>query len=238
MFAPFNEIGTFSQNGTYFNNPDSFRTFEELISERGEDVFPNQIEPDINYNVFFEKIRNKLFKVNQNLDVNVHEFKDIKEFKEIINNLKKEICESYIALTKSENNMKNATEKYTSFCENIKSSVESIVQCGVNDESDKELINSLEKKIEIYYEKLNIPLLTEKYETDYTNFEKIKYKISSISGTVIPQTTCQICLENQVEYFIDPCGHTICKNCKLRCENSTSCHYCRTTKKCYKRLYL
>ena len=161
-----------------------------------------------------------------------------KEFKDKFNNLKKEVCDAYIALTRSENQLKSATDKYTSFCENIQKSVQSIITIGLNEDYDKELIKSLEKKIDLYYDNLNIPVLTEKYQIDYTNFEKIKFKISMISGTIITPTTCQICLENQVEYFIDPCGHTICKECKITCESSSSCHYCRTTKKCYKRLYL
>jgi len=235
MFAPFNEIGSFTENGTYIDN---YRTFEELITERGENLFPNEIDSGVDYIVFFEKIKNKLFKINHSLDVNVNDFDDIKQFKDLFNNLKKEICDAYIALTKSETKLKISTDKYISFCENIKNSIESIVSCGLNDDSDKELINSLEKKINLYYDNLNIPELTVQYQSDYTIFEKIKYKISMISGTVISPTTCQICLENQVEYFIDPCGHTICKECKITCESSPSCHYCRTLKKCYKRLYI
>ena len=77
-----------------------------------------------------------------------------------------------------------------------------------------------------------------KYEEAYTEFEKTKIKISIISGTILPPTICQICLEHQVEYFLDPCGHTICKHCKVICENKPDCHYCRTKKKGYKRLYL
>ena len=59
-----------------------------------------------------------------------------------------------------------------------------------------------------------------------------------ISGTIIPTITCQVCLENQIEYFVDPCGHTICKVCKVECEKLKNCHYCRTPRNGYKRLYL
>ena len=38
-------------------------------------------------------------------------------------------------------------------------SIESIIQCDIIDDTDKQLIESLEKKIDLYYDKLNIPLL-------------------------------------------------------------------------------
>ena len=57
--------------------------------------------------------------------------------------------------------------------------------------------------------------------------------LSSISNSTI----CQICLENQIEYFIDPCGHTICKKCAEKTLNTPNCHYCRTKKNELKKLF-
>ena len=64
--------------------------------------------------------------------------------------------------------------------------------------------------------------------------------------------TCPICLTNPVDHFMDPCGHTICKDCLLntfkRNGNSTDiyaigrgddfhCSFCREKVKSVRSLY-
>ena len=95
----------------------------------------------------------------------------------------------------------------------------------------------LKDKIDSYYQKLEIDTLIENYEESMKQFKIAKYKLSSIFGNVAPTAMCQICLDNQVEYFLDPCGHTLCGSCKVSCESKTHCHYCRTKRNNFKKLY-
>ena len=54
FFAPFSETNDYYlENNNQFNH---FRTFEELITERG-----TEIEINVNYDSLFENIKNKLF---------------------------------------------------------------------------------------------------------------------------------------------------------------------------------
>ena len=232
-YAPFNENNEINFNNNYNNIINFERTFENLISERGEDLNINTI----NYNTLFERIKTKLLKLN-NLECDLNQFPEIIDFKNEINLLKKNACDTYIELVKSENLLNESKEKYTLFCENIKLSISSIESCGLNKDSDNLLKEILENKIEEYYTNLNLDSLNANYNEMYINFEKVKSKINMITGNIIPTTICSICLENQIEFFIDPCGHTLCKICKDKCEISTNCHICRLTKRGYKRLYL
>jgi hypothetical protein len=228
-FAPFNENNNFSYNN---------RTFEELICERGEMFQTIETENNglVDYSLIFNKIKTNLFNLN-NLPDNLPDCEFIKKYREEIMTLKREVCNIYLDYMKAENLLTESREKYTIFCENIKRCIESISQTPC--ESDNQLKKILEKKIEIYYTDLKLDTLMLDFNKKSEIFEKTKYQVSQLTGTFLPTTICQICLENQVEYFIDPCGHTICKNCKSTCENKdVKCHYCRTVRSSYRRLYL
>jgi hypothetical protein len=217
------------------------RTFEELISERGDLNINLSIDQNIrvDYNTLFEKIKIKLFQINTIPDMNIMDCPIINKYREDFLKLKLNVCDVYLDFVKSERELNDAKEKYTTFCESIKNCVHFIHNTGTTDENDIIIKEMLEKKIKDYYEKLNLNFLIQNFDEKNLEFEKTKYKISTITSTILPITTCQICLENQVEYFVDPCGHTICKTCKTTCENkSTCCHYCRTKKNGYKRLYI
>lgn len=45
---------------------------------------------------------------------------------------------------------------------------------------------------------------------------------------------CPICLTNEIDAFIDPCGHTLCTKCSSKI---TYCHMCRTKVKVAKSIY-
>lgn len=238
IYSPFNEE-TFSNIVSIENTLNLNRTFEELISERGDlQVHYSEEIGTVDYNVLFEKIKSKLYKINTLPEIDISEYSDVKQFKENFLEIKKNACTIYIKFMKAESELTKAKEKYNTFCENLKKCINSIEICEVTQSSDEILKSLLESKIDEYYTNLKIEELQEKFTHCYTDFEKTKYKINTLTGSIIPSTTCQICLEHQVDYFIDPCGHTICKHCKLQCENNDKCHYCRSVKYGYKRLYL
>ena len=43
------------------------------------------------------------------------------------------------------------------------------------------------------------------------------------------QFTCFICLERNIELFIDPCGHVVCEYCWSQTRDKRKCPGCRTT---------
>jgi hypothetical protein len=220
------------------------RTFEEMVSERFEihenDLHRNNLRGG--YISLFDKIISQLNKTeinNFNNNETLFNCETVKNFKESISSFKKESCDIYFEFMKADNELKIAKEKYEKFCDSIRCCVDSLITSGSLDQSDEIIKNLFENKIVDYYSTLNMENLISNFKIKHEELEKLKYKISLIIGSFLPTTICQICLENQVDYFIDPCGHTICKACKLVCENkSNCCHYCRTPRNNYKRLYL
>jgi len=240
LFAPFGDDAANEATFNFNINVNNFeRTFESLITERGNEITQTFNQNYVNYNTLFENIKNKLFFLNYDITIDINEYPDIKKWNEEFLELKKSVCDNYINFMKAETLFNNAKEKYNMFCENIKKCINSIDICGLNNESDTLLKEIIENKIEEYFINLNLEQLKKEYTQTQLIFEKTKHKINTITGVIIPTTICQICLEHQVEFFIDPCGHALCKNCKDKCEKvSSTCHYCRTKKNGYKRLYL
>lgn len=229
-FAPFSEN---SNNFEIFS-----RTFEELVSERGEQSNINNIKTDY-YSQLFEKINSKIRNIEPDVHINVVDCDIVKDHIDKINELKKNVCNVYLEYIDVDTRLNEAKTKYLHFSDTIKDCIQCIIQNDIVDESDETIKTLLENKVDELYNRLKIEDLLEEYTKKYEEFEKTKYKISIMTGVILPTTTCQICMENQVDYFIDPCGHTICRICKAACENkSDKCHYCRTTRKMYKRIYL
>jgi len=45
--------------------------------------------------------------------------------------------------------------------------------------------------------------------------------------------TCPICITNEVDIYLDPCGHTLCR----QCNRGTHCHMCRTKIRSVRSMY-
>jgi hypothetical protein len=104
-------------------------------------------------------------------------------------------------------------------------------------EKDIQLRDLLNERTEWYYKELEMDALVEEEIELVSEFDFLKQTLADLSGLSGP-TLCSICMENQVSWFIDPCGHTLCKECKIKTEKMSQCHYCREQKMKYGRLYL
>jgi len=75
--------------------------------------------------------------------------------------------------------------------------------------------------------------------------DKLEALIMSLSKTYsILRTSplvhiCPICMTNDVDIFLEPCGHTICNECISNkfCNSSKFCYMCRTSVRGIRRLY-
>lgn len=69
--------------------------------------------------------------------------------------------------------------------------------------------------------------------------DKLEAIIRSLGKTynVIKNTpmhhTCPVCITHEVDVYLEPCGHTICK----QCNRNTHCHMCRTKIRSSKNIY-
>jgi len=145
------------------------------------------------------------------------------DFFNLLKNIKKEVVFLYNKKIEQELLLSERKKSYTSFCNNITESLKII-----NDdfkETDENFKKVLSDKIDEYYNTLDFDVLTENLENTINEFEYAKRIIASICN-VSPQT-CTVCMDNQVTDYYNPCGHTICGDCKGKYSLKT-CHYCRS----------
>lgn len=221
------------------------RNFDEMVSER--------IDTHGFYTNVFETIKNKLYTISDT-EPNLSEVKKIEyehkyqfgHFNNLTDILKKTIVEFYQNKIKIEQEFETNKIKYENFSKNILQTIIAINDVnGVNNvnnvngtlsEQDTHFKDILIERINWYYTELNLENL--KNQCDELNNEFIYIKsfmlqLSSMTNNII----CQICQENQITHFIDPCGHTICGICKDRSDRMIHCHFCRAKTNSYKKLF-
>ena len=231
-YAPFSENE--STNFQRFN-----RNFEMMVTERGEECLENNTST---FSDIFEKIREKIFILGDcdfdlsDLDKSKYSDKyNITETNNIINILKKNIVLLYNKKIELEIEIENRTKVYNEFLMNIKTL---LLNINSIQHPDSEQLNTLlSNRIEWYYSYLNLDkLILEQFDI-VAEYSYLKSTINNFN-TITISTICSICMEKQVSWFIDPCGHTICDDCKNKSEQLANCHYCRNKKFKYNKLYL
>jgi len=153
-----------------------------------------------------------------------------------ITTFKNEIIKLYEIRSKLENEYTLTKNKLNIFTDQIQSLIKSVddinLKTNNNDDSFKnDLLNKLnEYKFIINIESIQLELQKVTAELYYLH--------SSISSYLSIQhpCICTICLESKIEYFIDPCGHTLCTNCKNKMNDT--CYYCRSKINIIRKLYL
>ena len=229
---------------------------DRLISERAMEEYnfhysiDSQNNETVLYNGIFSLIRNKLFiindsenEINPNIDPNIdpvllEEIKNKYSFNNSSSTLtefKRKVVLLHNKKIETEIIFSNNKKEYTKFTDNILSLVNTIKEFDTS--GDEVLIQLLTDKIQWYYSELKLESLKETINSLEKEYKIIKGLLSEFAG-FLPATACQICLENQINYFTDPCGHTICTECMEKSKGVRKCHFCRGSITSFKRLYL
>jgi hypothetical protein len=205
------------------------QSFEQLICER------ENLENYETSNSIFKCIKEKLFAINEiNPQIEKKDELDEKyQSKTIIktiDTLKKSIAELYTEKLKVDAQIDKYMEKYKNFLKSINEVIKKMELIEENTSEDDQFRASVIDRVEWYYRKLGIEDLLKQQKSVGNEFNYLKGLISELSGISNP-VLCQICFVNQVSFFVNPCGHTLCESCKNKCQNITSltnCHYCRS----------
>jgi hypothetical protein len=230
-YSPYNDYNILDNRIT--------RNLQELISERGGEQKA--------YDNVFKKIREKLFVISEGDDIDLTETDklaftkkyNLTQSQTTINDLKQKIAELYLKKTEHEIVVEERRKLFETFCVNISNSLQSIdgITQGELTAQDQQLRDVLEERIDWYYSKLELDKLIDQEYHLKSEFHFVKKTLQELSA-IHPSVLCSICMENQIDWFIDPCGHTLCETCKTRTQNKLLCHYCRTPRIKFNRLYL
>jgi hypothetical protein len=220
------------------------RNYEVLIAERNQELSENtELITNNLYNKIFNEIKNKLLIISDDNTETISESikKDFLEshnlmgIQEVINKLKKVIVEIHNKKIELDITRNEACLKFKKFSDLVIATVNIIKESSEPD--DKKLSELLMDKIGRYFLLLDLENLNNSVNSVNKEYLSIKQLFLELSG-MIPATVCQICLENQINFFMDPCGHTICTYCKEKRPGLQKCHFCRSNISTFKRLYL
>jgi hypothetical protein len=225
-------------------NTDLNRDFDAYIMERESFLSVNNNNTNL-YNRIFTTIRNKIFILNEEETVQldpdlVQEFNhkySMEYSTSFINDFKAKIVLLYNRKLEFNITFEENKRLYSQFTDNIMNLTKNISETNNNSAEDEQLIELLTMKIEWYYNKLNLDSLKKEIDSINQEYEFVKGLLAEFAG-FIPATVCQICLERQIGYFIDECGHTLCSECMDKSKGIRKCHFCRKTINSFKRLYL
>ena len=244
--ANLNEYTPFNQRVgdtlfVYLEDSRSTRNFEEFITERGDLTFGRTVGQ---FEDVFSSLKNNLFQLSETENIeftetdrkNLNSKYCLDQVTNIIDILKSNIINLNNKKIKIDKLYYVNKKQYEKFSDSIFESVSMIDQMNNFSEKNNILKELLIDQISQCYNELKLDSLKDEsieITKEYIYMKKYLIELSSISNSTI----CQICLENQIEYFIDPCGHTICKKCAEKTLNTPNCHYCRTKKKELKKLF-
>ena len=84
--------------------------------------------------------------------------------------------------------------------------------------------------------------IKETYMLEYKRFHKY-INILKLFNQMNVGTTCSICLEENVDSYFNPCGHTACAKCcektlKMTYNDDDACPLCRKPIQTVKKLYI
>lgn len=205
----------------------------KLISKRESMIkqcfkSPGQAELD---NIFKTKILNQKDKNGDNVNNDETE-ESLYEWDDIVSLFKKyNISSNVIELITNIDNFKKELKKTHTEFRSIQNSINKFNQTigsqleWVSNMPDcfdnKVIIENIENIIRKYFEVEDVISLFKEYKNTYI---KMMLLISFIPKEFMSKDTCSICLDNERNIVIVPCGHTCCSECS---KTLTSCMVCR-----------
>ena len=220
-FSPFYEDGVIILNTEVISGS---RSFEQLITERG----------DLYGCAYTGVFLNLKLKAKALIEEPILISDKFIETQHIIKKFKQDATSVYSNKLKNELLLEENKRRFSNFTNLIEDSIKIISDITtVFRPEDTTLTTLLNERINWYYKELDIDNLIKKQSELNSEFESFKKIISEISE-IVP-TICSVCLDNEIGWFINPCGHTFCEKCKPDLDKNKKCHICSVKKtKCHK----
>jgi hypothetical protein len=197
-----------------------------LFSDSGDQDAVNNILLNIhNSDEITDEFRNNI-KIKYSTEVLNMTVESFKKVLIKLNTLKNDLEQEY-------SEKKEVVNKFSEKVQELVDLVSSVeAKTSLTQYSFKELLFA---KVVEYSDAFGLDLIKEKISNVNKELVCLKDSIRSFNSIQHP-CVCTICMESKLEYFIDPCGHTLCKNCKDKLNNK--CFYCRNKISGFKKLFL
>ena len=183
-------------------------------------LFPNNKDPQIIHDII--QLKDCVFKILHNeSDYDDEEYNDcnyenkeidgiienIEKFSDEFGKIQKEIYEVDKELTQEINNIKSNIEK-------LDTMIEFINKLNIDPENKlmEDIVVNIKKLSNTVSKTENFEKLKKKYVEKRKQLNKYLYLFRKINKWNF-SNMCPICLSNSIDHYLDPCGHTLCKEC-------------------------
>ena len=210
--------------GTYDNS--NFGIINEISScgntssvNCPNDIYPNKEGPQIIQDII--QLKDSVFKIlhgeseypdegdnddykNEEIDTIIE---NIEKFSEDFQTLQKEFHEVDRELTQEIKNIKSNIDK-------LDTMIEFINKLNIDPENKlmEDIVVNIKKLSNTVSKTENFEKLKKKYVEKRKQLNKYLYLFRKINKWNF-SNMCPICLSNSIDHYLDPCGHTLCKEC-------------------------
>lgn len=138
------------------------------------------------------------------------------KFESDLSNFKKEYKIASIQLTQKLNELKNYSK------------ISQISKLIIDNIDSEDLKARLVSVIDNYESEVGLHTLTQQCGELKGRVETMRQVLEDTNTDRYAQFTCFICMERNIELFIDPCGHVVCEQCWTDTRDKRKCPGCRT----------
>jgi len=231
---PINEFNNYTSYSNISSNESTCST--EIIMENLGDTTGITWAPIL---YMKERLINHL-KCNNQLISNETEnkIKELDEFSDKIIQFIKEFTKQLIKMDKAEEDMKKMIEETQKDITIMKTFIEFLNKISSQYNKDTDI---LEKHIQDICKSIEINNKIDEIKQIYIKEKTIYFQYLSIIKLLNQMnvgSTCSICLQENVDSFFNPCGHTACSTCcKKNASSKNICPLCRKAIHTINRLY-
>lgn len=227
----FEDVSVFP-SPSIFNSLETLLSVEELIRQRDEiirhkDTFTELLSNDTIDELHLHGATEEEIKQINHINENV------KEGRELLSKTLREYDMCLDEITQTQNNIKITNNTMDS----IRQQCESLLRIHELDELDSittSFLTSLTEKQDTITSELqtSIGLLVCKKDKLEATLKALGTSYNILKNAPMHHT-CPICITHEVDVYLEPCGHTLCRHCN----RSSYCHMCRTKVRSTRSLY-
>ncbi len=177
-----------------------------------KDVF-FELSEDENISDEFKDLNDSILKGQKLLKNTLLDYNESSIEKQNLDNIIINTKNIYVDIQTKLDNIKNICKKHKIVVEDLEDSLDQINYILIS------ILDNVENKVK------------EKKDKIITDLDKNKQTLKSLSKTfnILRSTnisyTCPVCLQNQVDVFIQDCGHSMCSQCVSK---AIQCFFCRS----------
>lgn len=203
----------------------------DIYKQSNNILFENQWNTNNKSVIIINELNDLLNKSFDDLSINekIPELDMIKNIINEFNIIKSEFIDIYSKLQTEKQNTEKDLELLNSNVKHLNLILKKYKKEDSIDENTKMVVNKIDELSIVIKNNNNLQKITNKYEEINKKLNKY-FDIIKVFNNFNRGTVCSMCLQNNVDHYFNPCGHTACNECikKLKSNSDTyNCIFCK-----------